>query len=267
MSFLRLESSHAKYSAEGLRFLTFMSPALGGRGTASFYLPEGWEAMRDLPLVLVLHGVYGDHWSWAFMGGAHRRAAGMIERGEIPPMALAMPSDGLFGEGSGYVNHPGRACESWIVDDVVGCAREAFPCFAAASPLFVTGFSMGGFGALRLGAKYADRFRGIGAHASATRYEHLARFFAEPRGDESHLREEDRSALHWMRANRAILPPIRFDCGADDILVDHSRELHAQLDAEGIPHAYEELPGRHSWDYAHEHLGDSLKFFGGMLAK
>ena len=39
---------------------------------------------------------------------------------------------------------------------------------------YLVGMSMGGFGALRLGAKYPDRFRGISAHSSVTTLGRLA---------------------------------------------------------------------------------------------
>jgi len=44
-------------------------------------------------------------------GGAHVTAARMIELCEIQPMLLAMPSDGLWGDGSGYLPHDGLELE------------------------------------------------------------------------------------------------------------------------------------------------------------
>lgn len=265
MPYQRVEPSRPRWTPPGVHYLTFHSEALGMRGTVTLYIHSECEKMTAVPLVLLLHGVFGDHWSWCGMGGAHERTRGLIESGRIPPMVIAMPSDGLVGEGSGYVPHPGRDCERWIVDDVVGCCREVHPCLGAASPLFIAGFSMGGLGALRLGAKYADRFRGISGHASATHYDQMARFWSLPRGNESHLGEADKSALFWIERHRHKLPPLRFDCGNEDIPVEHNRELHAQLEARSIPHLYSEVPGRHSWDYCHDHLGDSLEFFGSLM--
>ena len=56
------------------------------------FAPVAVGLALSLPLVLLLHGVYGSHWAWAFKGGAHRTAQRLIDAGAIPPLVLAMPS-------------------------------------------------------------------------------------------------------------------------------------------------------------------------------
>jgi enterochelin esterase-like enzyme len=266
MPYARVEKSYEKYSRDGIHFLTFMSPALGGRGNATVFIPPGHERDRDLPIVLLLHGVFGDHWSWAFMGGAHVAALDVMRHQGCRPMAIVMPSDGIHGEGSGYLSHPGRDCERWIVEDIPGCLRENYECFSPASPLFIAGFSMGGFGALRLGAKYPRHFRGISGHASMTHWEQARIFFGQQYQLPPMVPAEDFSALHWIEQNRHELSPLRFDCGSDDLLIQYNRELHSELEKRAIPHKFEEVPGRHSWDYCHQHVKDSLMFFHSQLS-
>jgi putative tributyrin esterase len=260
MPYSYVEKSFPRYSDDPLHFLTFFSPALGGRGDVCLYIPKGHEERPGLPMVVLLHGVYGSHWSWALNGGAHHVAQRLIDSGTIPPVALVMPSDGYVGQGSGYVPHPGRDCEAWIMEDVIGCVRQNYPCFGPGSRVYLGGFSMGGFGALRLGAKYPARVSGIAAHSSVTHFDQLPRFFDEAHKSFPYLRDEDRSALYWLVKNREVLPPIYFDCGSDDILVQYNRELHQALVEAGVPHEYHELPGRHSWEYWHHQLADALRF-------
>lgn len=266
-TFRTIEVADERFLHEGLLPVTFKSPALRGRADVTFFVPGGSDGARGLPLVLLLHGVYGSHWAWALKGGAHRTAAGLIEQGVIPPMVLAMPSDGLWGDGSGYVRHPsGADHEGCIVNEVPACAAEVLGGrVTAASPLFIAGLSMGGFGALRLGAKYATRFRGISGHSSITHFAQMARFVEEPLASYGPLPEAEQSVLHWMATNRAALPPVRFDCGTEDLLVEENRQLHRDLDARGIPHAYEEFPGGHEWPYWEIHLEDTLRFFARVL--
>jgi S-formylglutathione hydrolase FrmB len=57
------------------------------------------------------------------------------------------------------------------------------------------------------------------------------------------------------------LPPLRFDCGVDDQLIEENRALHRDLEARGIAHTYEEFPGAHTWAYWERHLEDTLRFF------
>ena len=82
---------------------------------------------EPLPLVILLHGVYGSHWCWSLKGGAHRTADHLVRTGQIRPMVLAMPSDGLWGDGSGYLPHNARNFERWILDDVPKAVAEALP--------------------------------------------------------------------------------------------------------------------------------------------
>ncbi len=55
--------------------------------------------------------------------------------------------------------------------------------------------------------------------------------------------EPDLDAFGWMEKNRAILPPLRFDCGREDSLLERNRELLAELLAANIPHEYHEFAG------------------------
>lgn len=249
---------------EGLRFLTVKSRALGGRADITFFAPREAEGAKDIPLVILLHGVYGSHWAWAMKGFAHRTLQKLVTAREIPLMALAMPSDGLWGDGSGYLPHARQNFEKWIVEEVPAAAPAILPCVSMSSPLCIAGLSMGGFGALRIGAKYPQRFRAIGGHSSITHFEQLKMFVEEPASAYC-ASPEDWSVLETMLRRRDALPPIRFDCGTEDQLIEHNRELHRQLLANNIAHMYEEFPGGHAWTYWETHLADTLKFFGKAL--
>ena len=113
--FRTIEISEPRFEAEGLRLVTVKSRALGHRADLT-YVPQQAATGTNIPLVILLHGVYGSHWAWSLKGGAHRTAARLIEAGDIPPLALAMPSDGLWGDGSGYFPHREANFERWIVE-------------------------------------------------------------------------------------------------------------------------------------------------------
>ncbi len=264
--FRTIEISDPSFESDNLRHVTVKSAALGGRADLTLFVPPGVTAGRQIALVLLLHGVYGSHWAWALKGGAHRTAARLIAAREIPPMALAMPSDGLWGDGSGYLRHPEADFERWIVDEVPAAASQAFPALGAHPPLFISGLSMGGFGALRLAGKYPQRFRAAGGHSSITHFTRLGQFVEEPL-ERYGCGPEDQSVFETLSRNRERLPPLRFDCGTADPLLEANRELHRQLTAAGIPHEYQEFPGGHEWPYWQRHLEDMLRFFGKQLAQ
>jgi enterochelin esterase-like enzyme len=262
-----VELSDPRFERDGLRFVTIKSRAIARRADVCVWTPPLSAAAAPLPLVILLHGVYGSAWSWALGGGAHLTVARLVDAEEIGPVALAMPSDGLWGDGSGYVPHTDADYERWIVDEVPAAAGLADDRITVDSPLFIAGLSMGGFGALRLGAKYPDRFRGISAHSAVTTLGRLDEVIEERLDALPGFGLADGTALHWLETNAARLPPLRFDCGGDDQLLPGNRALHQALEARGIEHVYEEFAGGHDWPYWRLHLADTLRFFDGLATR
>ncbi len=263
--FRTIKLSDPIYEHDHLRFMTMKSPALRGRGDISLFIPPNTEN-KTLPLVILLHGVYGSHWAWALNGGAHKTALQMMEKGEIAPMVIAMPSDGLWGDGSGYLPHNQADYEQWVVTDNIGAITETIPQITHESPVFISGLSMGGFGALRLGAKYHEKFKAISGHSSITDLSQFKLFVEEDLGLLAQTDKKNESVWETFQHYRDHLPPVRFDCGTEDLLIEHNRKLHQQLLAAGIDHIYEEFPGRHEWVYWQEHIKDSLLFFNKQLS-
>ncbi|TAE29823.1 MAG: esterase family protein [Cytophagales bacterium] len=262
--FRTIEHSDPRFSHEGLRYVTVKTPNLRGRGDITFWSPEWMPDSEPLPLVILLHGVYGSHWAWSLKGGAHRTANQLISTGEFTPFRLAMPSDGLWGDGSGYLPHDGHQFDRWIIDDVPAA------CPGAVSSLFLAGLSMGGFGALRLGATYPDRFRAVSGLSSITHLDQMAQFVEEPLTAYRQPDPTDESVLALMLRNRDqlaqdSLPRLRFDCGTEDSLLGANRELHAALTNANIAHTYEEFAGGHEWPYWEKHLVDTLRFFSRLV--
>jgi len=246
---------------ERFTFITVKSNALKKRGDITVYNPLSIkDDLSGLPIVILLHGVYGSHWAWAMKGNVHKTAEKLIAEGKIKPMILVMPSDGLFGDGSGYVPHKTENYEKWIVEDVIQVVKEQIPQATHDSPIFITGLSMGGFGALRLGAKYPSVFRAFSGLSSITHFSQMGQFVADFDDLKDKALEQD-GVLDWILQNKAVLPQFRFDCGSEDILIEYNRQLHLDLEKHQIPHTYKEFPGGHSWDYWAAHIGETLLFF------
>lgn len=249
----------------GVRLLTLYSRALQRRGDVTLYLPPG-AGDRDLPLLILLHGVCGSHWNWWALGGLPGIATQMIASGEIEPMAIAMPSDGLWSEGSGYLRHKSFDAEGWIIEDVPACVHSVMP-QVRIDRLFLAGLSMGGYGALRLGAKYAERVGAIAAHSAVTTIDDLQQFVHDPMVRNLAAGKRDADILYWMRKHGAHLPAIRFDCGTEDSLLRSNRTLHEALTKARIGHIYEEHPGGHDWNYWRTHVPRTLRFVAEQLRR
>lgn len=259
--FRTTELSDPRFESDGLRFLTVKTPNLRGRGDICVFVPRN-QKQGNLPIVTLLHGVYGSCWCWALKGGAHRTVARMIDAGDISPVVLAMPSDGLWGDGSGYLPHNGRDFGRWITEDVIDAVRLNIPEARQSTENYLAGLSMGGYGTLRLAAEYPETYEAISAHSSITRLEEMGLFVEESvEGyDTEPTGLKDIIDFFWEDVE---LPRVRFDCGTEDELIKGNRLLHQQLITAGVDHVYEEFSGGHEWPYWEKHLADSLRFLVG----
>lgn len=204
----------------------------------------------------LLHGLSDDYTIW------HRRTRIETYVAELP-LIVVMP-DGFRGFYTN--NHAGPAYATYLAEELPAWIERNFPAKRTREGRCIGGLSMGGYGALRLGLGYPDRYVSINSHSgallageqrkhrfSATESEQI--FGDNPTGTEHDL-------THLARRAKAAgkLPPIRIDCGVDDFLIAENREYHRRLMEMSIPHEYEEFPGAHSWDYWDLHVREALRF-------
>lgn len=255
-----IEISDPQYECEGLRQVTAFSVALRRRADVTFFVPPQAHGLQGVPLFILLHGVYGSHWAWSMKAGAHRIAAQIISANPSAPFVLAMPSDGLWGHGSGYLPHQDSDAESWIVDAVPMLASQACTAVDASSKLCIGGLSMGGFGALRLAAKFPHRFAAAAAHSSITHIDQHGRFTPDDRSGWQRS-AADENLVAAFQSVQPLRCALSIDCGTEDPQLADNRELHARMQAANIAHQYEEHPGAHDWSYWRYRLPATLRFF------
>jgi len=267
-SFRTVHLSDKTYENDPLRFLTIKTPNLKGRGDICLFVPKTKKGITDLPIYILLHGVYGSAWVWAMKGGAAHTAKQMIENCEIKPAIIAMPSDGLWGDGSAYFSHHQKKFDQWIVNDVPLAIRENIPEATTDTdcPLCIGGLSMGGYGALMLGARFPEKFQAISGHSSITKLEQMTQFVEEPLEEYSKYSDLP-DVITAMKKNKDRLPALRFDCGVSDNLIEPNRLLHRQLNDLEIEHTYQEFEGGHEWSYWQEQVKKSYRFFDEAVAK
>ncbi len=264
--FFTTEISDPKFERDNLRFITIRTKNLAGRGDMTVYVPP-IENIKDVPIVILLHGVYGSAWCWPLKAGVHLIADELIRQKKIKPMVLVMPSDGLFLNGSAYVPHKdGCNYEAWITNDVPDAVKQEITITSNRSPLFITGLSMGGYGALRIGAKYSNLFKAFSGLSSITEFHELSNWYEDGNiTDITNSVREQPSVFQTILENKSTLPPFIFDCGSNDILIEGNRKLHSGLAGENIPHIYNEYDGEHNWDYWRRHIDEHLQFFNEQL--
>ena len=264
MSFRTIELSDEIFERDGLRFLTVKTPNLQGRADICLFVPKVKKETTNLPIYILLHGVYGSAWIWAWKGGAHSTAQQLMDQRIIQPAIVAMPSDGLWGDGSAYFAHHGKYYDQWIVSDVPKAIIENIPEAGSYSPLCIGGLSMGGYGALMLGTQYPEKFKAISGHSSITKLDQLSLFVEEPLTEyEKYCAFPD--VIQIMKLNKDRLPALRFDCGSSDELIEANRLLHHQLSDLQIEHIFQEFSGGHEWPYWRKHVAKTFRFFDEQL--
>ncbi len=69
--------------------------------------------------------------------------------------------------------------EKWIAEDVPEIVMQNVKGVTKKSKFFITGLSMGGFGAMKIGAKYHQQFTAFSGHSSITNLRQMKLFTEE----------------------------------------------------------------------------------------
>jgi S-formylglutathione hydrolase FrmB len=252
------------------------SKLLGGRRPMFLYTPPRYEAdRRRYPLLLLLHGMWGCQQDWVFDGHIPATMDRLIAAGEVPPMIVAMPSDGLHDDGTFYVNwHDGSGrFEDYFLQEVLVEVDRKFRTSRSRKRRAIAGLSMGGFGAMHLGLRHPEQFSIIAGLSSLLRPPQ-----AIEAGSHAHRAfgpgKSPQSAQHRMVdpfelvKDRRLTGETRIylNCGTEDHLLRQNRAFHEHLTHLGVEHAYEEFPGHHDWPYWRTHVVDALRFIAKHLA-
>jgi putative tributyrin esterase len=229
-----------------LATMQFFSPALGRQVSYTAILPEAQQG--PAPVLLQLHGLSDDHTAWV-------KFSNLVRHARPYPFIIVLPD----GSTSFYADmHPHMRYESFLMEDLWRHVSRTFQ--VRPGPWAIGGLSMGGFGTIRLAAKYPDRFASAWSHSG----------FFGPRGwqvekgwaDAATPDPDDLDVFALTRrlaASGAPRPVITLDCGTEDRLIGHNRALHTHLDELGVAHTYREHPGAHTWEYWDEHVREALE--------
>lgn len=224
--------------------IQFFSEALGKWTHYHVLLPDHGEP--PFPVLMQLHGLSDDDDAWI-------QRSNFLRHAERYPMIIVLPDGGT----SGYLNWKvsdrlnKHRYEDLLITDIPAHVKRQFN--VQNSPWAIGGLSMGGYGAVRLGLKYPDRFCSIWGHSSAF----LINEYLDPDLIDN---VDDANPYHHadVLATRDRRPKLSFDCGVDDRLIEHNRSFHEHLDKIGVEHHYAEHPGGHTWDYWDEHVPAAL---------
>ncbi|MGA8145561.1 MAG: alpha/beta hydrolase family protein [Candidatus Acidiferrales bacterium] len=273
-----------------LCFGIFAAPARGAAGRAEcqsvrskilgravpycILLPPSYDEQktRRYPILYFLHGL-GDNEQMFLHSGGWNLIEDLWEQHELGEFLIVTPAGGA----SFYVNSRDgkQRYEDFFLREFLPATEGRYRTEAGRGKRGVAGFSMGGYGALRLAFLHPEVFGSVSVHSAALmeklpnvsvggsalspRMRLLGDVFGSP---------PDR--VFWDRNNPLTLArtgqiaglKIYFDCGAEDGygFNEGAEQLDAILASRHIPHEFHIYPGGHDWSYFAEHLPASVEF-------
>ncbi|WP_040949558.1 alpha/beta hydrolase [Gorillibacterium massiliense] len=264
----------------GVKPILFFSGALNARKMCFVYTPPSYneETDRRYPVVYLLHGLYGGEPDWLERGGAEDTLNRLIAEKRLQECIAVIPGDGGYGQGTFYMDwYDGSGnFEQYITDDLVPFIDKEYRTIATRETRGITGFSMGGFGALSLALHRSDLFGAaaslsgaLGSVLGMSSKEFARSDFPRITGPANgpYAKERDLYLLAVRRLGEGTAPAFYFNCGTEDYLLDMNRYYRSHLEKIGYSHRYEEFPGEHGWPYASLHLQDALLFLEENLSK
>ncbi|MDT7543067.1 MAG: putative tributyrin esterase [Acidobacteriota bacterium] len=231
------------------------------------------EAATRYSVLYLLHGLGGSANDWVSQRAHLKDYAARYQLIIVAPEG----KDGWYTDGVAA----NEKFESYVVEELLPDVQKRFRTIEAREGRAVAGLSMGGYGALKFGLKYPDRFvfaaSMSGALGAASWLPEMPLpAFVKPSvarvygAADSPVRASNDiyKIVRELTAERvASLPYFYLDCGTEDGLLSSNRDFAALLVEHKIPHEYRQLPGNHSWPYWDRQVQEVLKLSAQRLAQ
>lgn len=209
---------------------------------------------KPLKTLYLLHGIFGNYTDW--VNGTRIQAWA-----EANDLAVIMPS----GENRFYLDDEksGELYGEFIGKELVEFTRKLFPLSDKREDTFIAGLSMGGYGAIRNGLKYAESFGCViglsaalvhdtwkDADNSAPIFTFRRSYYEAIFGEYDKVKGSDKdpkALLLKLKEEGRPVPKMYLCCGTEDGLVTANRDFRDFLNENGVDLTYVEGPGKHDW--------------------
>jgi S-formylglutathione hydrolase FrmB/LysM repeat protein len=247
-------------------YYRFQTDAIGWNPGVNVLLPDDYRTSgRTYPVLYMLHGGAADFRQFDFLGIRDLTAG--------KPIIVVMPDGGQAGW---YSNPVGsfvgpRNWETFHIGQLIPWIEANFRTYAEYDGRAVSGFSMGGFGALKYAAKYYGHFASVSAHSGpaslrrdgglVVHWANLSSAVVELGGatvygvpwDEARVSADNpveriesyRNKRIFLVAGTSPDPVNWFDTVQETQVLAGQREFRGRLSDAGIPHEFREEPGGH----------------------
>lgn len=240
---------HAGTTVEELKL---PSPAMGRDIDVVVVLPPAYAAKADqrFPVLYTLHGRGAPFGVFRDMTTVHNA---LREK----PMIVV----GFNGDRAGWYQDASKKADSkfttFFFDTLIPSIDAHYRTVAETRGRAVTGFSMGGFGAIHYLLARPEAFASASSMSGA--FEPLTvkwvkkdfgELFGEAEENPAGYAQLDLRARLKAAAKKGVkLPPVFVACGTDDGLLPQSKRMRDLLKELGFVHEYAEAPGAHNFRY------------------
>jgi S-formylglutathione hydrolase FrmB len=277
--FLALLATVGARAQERADCRAFHSAALHSSVRYCVYLPAGYSATdartKKFPVLYLLHGLGGNEQAIA-LDGEWSSLQDLRHKNAVGEFLVVAPDGG----DTFYINSlDGRTpYGDFLLREFIPFIERSYRVRSERAARGITGFSMGGYGALRTAFAHPELFGSVSAHsaalmqnppqgvsAGASSGNLAARLLAGVFGNPIDLRFWDlNSPFVLARRNAAALMKMKiyFDCGTEDSYGFYrgASELNETLNTLKIPHEFHLYPGGHSISYLLTHRDASFEF-------
>lgn len=217
-------------------------------------LPADYKKNKQkrYPVVYLLHGLTGHYDNWT-------ENTRIVELAKKYPYIIVTPEggDGWYTDSATI---SADKYESYFMQELVPEIDKKYRTLANRENRVVGGLSMGGYGAIKFGIKYRDKFIIAGSFSGAldSPVKGLKNNFLRPSiasvfGSEGSKTQTENDIFRLMEDMSAEklkdLPFLYLSCGTEDFLYKANHEFAGVLQKKKIPHEYRELPGKHDWAF------------------
>jgi S-formylglutathione hydrolase FrmB len=239
-------------------------------------LPKDYAVNKTerFPVLYLLHGLTGHFDNWTDKTKLREYAANY--------KYIIVTPEGNDGWYTDSANLPNGKYESYIIQELIPEIDAKFRTVADREHRAIAGLSMGGYGSLKFGLKYPEKFVVVGSFSGALgvtswtmdtlgalkSWKALTDSITNVYGDADSPTRRDNDIYKMAREISPekvnTLPFMYIDCGTEDGLIQANRDFSALLVEKKIPHEFRELPGKHDWFFwdaqVQEFLRVSQKF-------
>ena len=229
----------------------FNSSLMGKRVPYNVVLPPGYSRITNrkirYPVLYLLHGWNAHYDSWL------KETALATYASEHKLIIITPEGDNGWYTDSAAV--PSDQNETYITRELIPDVDKRFRTVTDRSGRAVAGYSMGGYGALKLGLKHPEMFSFVASMSGAldvterTDNTSIMQTFGELNSPTRQANDVQRLARDFPSDRQNVLPYFYLDCGTEDTWLEVNNQFASTLSARKIAHNYSQPQGGHYWSY------------------